>query len=97
MNYLYKSWDESNKKKGGELAYDMMRFDVNANYKNVIVSGQIRFYSPAFGGILIHHAYMGYRFGEHSEIHLGIDQVLFGVQAYTSNNWFFNINFVSCF
>ncbi|UXP33603.1 hypothetical protein N6H18_06500 [Reichenbachiella agarivorans] len=92
-NYFVKSWDDPNKKKGGELAYDMIRFDVNANYKNVIASGQIRFYSSAYGGILIHHAYMGYKFDDYSEIHLGISQVPFGIQTYASNNWFFNINY----
>ncbi|UXX80239.1 hypothetical protein N7E81_03885 [Reichenbachiella carrageenanivorans] len=92
MNYLYKSWDESQNKTGGEIAYDMIRFDIDANYNNVITSAQIRFYRPDFGGILIHHAYMGYKF-EHSEIHIGIDQVPFGIQTYASNNWFFNINY----
>lgn len=92
MNYLYKSWDERQNKTGGEIAYDMVRFDVDANYNNVITSAQIRFYRSDFGGILIHHAYMGYKF-ENSEIHLGIDQVPFGIQTYASNNWFFNINY----
>lgn len=92
MNYLYKSWDERQNKTGGEIAYDMVRFDVDANYNNVITSAQVRFYRPDFGGILIHHAYMGYKF-ENSEIHLGIDQVPFGIQTYASNNWFFNINY----
>lgn len=92
MNYLYKSWDEQQNNTGGEIAYDMVRFDVDANYNNVITSAQIRFYRSDFGGILIHHAYMGYKF-ENSEIHIGIDQVPFGIQTYASNNWFFNINY----
>ncbi|MGL1885302.1 MAG: hypothetical protein OCD76_02210 [Reichenbachiella sp.] len=92
-NYLVKSWDEQQKKKGGEMAFDMMRFDVDANYNNVIVSGQIRFYSQSFGGVLIHHAYMGYKFGENAQIQIGIHQVPFGIQTYASNNWFFNINY----
>ncbi|PIB37215.1 hypothetical protein BFP72_18275 [Reichenbachiella sp. 5M10] len=92
-NYFVKSWVDQNKKTGGELAYDMVRFDVDANYKNVIASGQIRFYSQAYGGILIHHAYMGYQFDDYSQVLVGIHQVPFGIQTYASNNWFFNINY----
>ena len=93
FNYIVKSWDDANKQRGGDFHYDMFRLDVDGNYNNVLVSTQIRLYSSDFGSILIHHAWMGYRFNNTDELHLGISQVPFGITPYASHNWFFNMHY----
>jgi hypothetical protein len=93
FNYLYKSWDNTNNKKGGELAYDMFRLEVDADYDHLVMSAQVRFYSNDFGGMLIHHAYVGYVFNNEAKLLLGIHQNPYGLQTYASNNWFFNIGY----
>lgn len=93
FNYFVKSWDDANKKRGGDFAFDLFRIEVDGEYNNVLVSTQIRLYSSNFGGLLIHHAWMGYRFNNSDEIHLGINQVPFGITPYNSHNWFFSINY----
>ncbi|RLD24759.1 MAG: hypothetical protein DRI71_01565 [Bacteroidetes bacterium] len=90
---MVKSWDDANKKRGGDFNFDMFRLYVDGNYNNVIVSTQIRLYSSDFGGILIHHAWMGYKFKNSDEIQLGINKVPFGITPYASHNWFFNMHY----
>ena len=71
----------------------MTRINVDDEYKKVLLSSEIRFYSSDFGGILIHHAWMGYKFSESSQIELGITKTPFGILPYASHNWFFNIHY----
>ncbi|WP_422364095.1 porin [Pyruvatibacter mobilis] len=39
----------------------------------------------------VHHAWLGYRFDDGSEVHAGVHQVPFGLLPYASDNWFFSI------
>ena len=93
FNYLIRSWDADSKKRGGDFWYDMFRLNIDAEYNRVITSVEGRFYSNDFGGLLIHHAWMGYRFKNEDQIQLGISKVPFGILPYASHNWFFNIHY----
>jgi hypothetical protein len=88
FNYFYKSWDgqEANQDKGGDVAFDTFRINVDLTRGKMGFSAEYRFYN---GYHMLHHGYLGYKFSEHFEAQLGVHQVPFGIQPYSSNNWFF--------
>jgi len=93
VNYVYSSWKEEQKTKGGELGYDMFRINAKASYKNIFLNAEYRFYSDAFGGSFLKQGWVGYRFNERNELHAGLVYVPFGIKQYNSHNWFFNITY----
>ena len=72
FNYFLKSWDDNNRDRGGDLDYDMIRLEINYKYKRTTVSYQQRFYRSDFGGLLLHHAWVGYDLDSASKLILGI-------------------------
>ncbi|PHR95050.1 MAG: hypothetical protein COA80_11495, partial [Leeuwenhoekiella sp.] len=93
FNYVYSSWKEEQKTKGGEFGYDMFRINARASFKNVFLNAEYRLYSEAFGGGFLKQGWLGYRFSEKDELHAGLVYVPFGIKQYNSNNWFFNITY----
>ena len=93
FNYVYSSWKEEQKTKGGELGYDMFRINAKASYKKVFLNAEYRLYSEAFGGGFLKQGWVGYQFSEKDELHAGLVYVPFGIKQYNSHNWFFNITY----
>ncbi|MCL7986858.1 hypothetical protein M8998_02770 [Sphingobacterium sp. lm-10] len=93
FNYLYSSWDEQLRAQGGNIAYDVVRLNVIAAYKNVLLDAEYRLYASSFGGGFLKHAWMGYQFREGEQIQVGLASIPFALQPYTGNNWFFNIGY----
>ncbi|RXG13326.1 hypothetical protein DSM03_104100 [Leeuwenhoekiella aestuarii] len=93
FNYVYSSWKEEQKTKGGEFGYDMFRINAKASYKNVFLNAEYRLYSEAFGGGFLKQGWIGYKFNEKDELHVGLVYVPFGIKQYNSHNWFFNITY----
>lgn len=93
FNYVYSSWKEEQKTKGGEFGYDMFRINARAAFKNIFLNAEYRLYSEAFGGGFLKQGWVGYRFSEKDEFHAGLVYVPFGIKQYNSNNWFFNITY----
>lgn len=93
FNYVYSSWKEEQKTKGGEFGYDMFRIDFDASYKKVYLKAEYRIYSDAFGGGFLKRGWMGYRFNDNEEIQIGLTAVPFGIREYNSHNWFFNLTY----
>ena len=93
FNYIYSSWKEEQKTKGGELGYDMFRINAKASYKKVFLNAEYRLYSDAFGGGFLKQGWVGYKFSEKDEVHAGLVYVPFGIKQYNSHNWFFNITY----
>ncbi|MFB6098900.1 MAG: hypothetical protein ABEK84_07305, partial [Salinibacter sp.] len=50
-------------------------------------------YPESFGGLFIHHGWVGYNFSENRQIQVGVSQVPFGIQPYASSSWFFNATY----
>lgn len=55
---------------------------------------------PSIGFIRSHrgeaslkHGWLGYRFNDYNQLQVGLTTVPFGIQPYTSNSYFFNINY----
>lgn len=93
FNYLNSSWDQEQRKQGGNIAYDVFRLNVQAAYKNVLLDAEYRLYSASFGGGFLKHAWMGYEFREGEQIQVGLAAVPFALQPMTGNSWFFNIGY----
>jgi len=93
FNYNLSSWKEGQKKRGGDFGYDMFRVNAEAAYKEVFLNMEYRLYSDDFGGGFLKQGWVGYKFNELDQIHLGLTQVPFGIQQYNSHNWFFNLTY----
>lgn len=93
FNYNYSDWKEGHKKRGGDFGFDLFRLNVDATYKKLFLNGEYRFYPSSSGGGMLKTGYVGYRFDEHRQIQLGLTGVPFGIKPYTSNSYFFNINY----
>ena len=88
FNYRNTSFNEAQKSKGGDGAFDIFRLDVDGKYNDLIISAQYRWYSYMN---VIHHGWVGYDFSEDSQGQLGITQVPFGLLPYASHNWWFGV------
>ena len=64
FNYIYSSWKEEQKTKGGEFGYDMFRINAKASYKGIFLNAEYRLYSEAFGGGFLKQGWIGYKFNE---------------------------------
>ncbi len=90
LNAFVKSWDEANKDRGGDFAFDTLRFNIDGSAKSIDFSAEYRFYS---GYHMLHHGYVGHTFGGGSEVQVGVHRVPFGLLPYASHNWFFDLTY----
>lgn len=93
FSYNYSDWAESNKDRGGDFGYDVFRVNAKAEYKGFKLNAEYRFYDEAFGGGMLKRGEIGYDFDSKNNIKVGLTGVPFGLLPYTSNNFFFNINY----
>lgn len=93
FNYNLSSWKDGQKKRGGDFGYDMFRVNAKAAYKGIFLDAEYRLYSEGFGGGFLKQGWLGYKFNELDQIHIGLTQVPFGIQQYNSHNWFFNLTY----
>ncbi len=93
FNYNYSSWKEAQKKRGGDLGFDVFRLNAKAKYKGLQLNAEYRFYSEAFGGAMLKQGWIAYDFNEKDELQFGLTQVPFGITKYNSNSWFFSLNY----
>jgi hypothetical protein len=89
VNYTYKDWDEANKDKGGDFAFDTFRISANGEIGEMILSAEYRFY-PTDDWNAIHHGWIGYNFNKNWQGQIGVHQVPFGIQPYASHNFWFS-------
>ena len=93
FNYNYSDWKDDNKKRGGDFGFDVFRLNVNAAYKKILLDAEYRFYAASSGGGILKYGWIGYQFNNFHQVQLGLTTVPFGILPYTSNNYFFNINY----
>ncbi len=96
VNYVYKDWDDAYDWPG-ELAFDTARInlDLDTEASPFIGSFEYRYYQDKFADghdySMIHHAWIGRKFGERREVQAGVTKVPFGILPYASHNWFFQL------
>jgi len=88
FNMLFEEFDETNRQKTGELAFDTFFVNADGTYGDLFFSAEYRFYT---GFRFLQSGYAGYNVNEDLDIRLGVHQVPFGLQPYFSNSWFFNL------
>ncbi len=90
LNAFYKTWEgeEGNRSRGGDVAFDTFRLNVDAQLSQMLLSAEYRLYA---GYSMLHHGWVGYAFSDATQLQLGVHQVPFGVLPYASHNWFFSL------
>ena len=96
FNYVHKSWQDDYR--SGFFGLDTARLDVRYDDGKLIGSAQYRYnnYPKGQGGYWQHflqHGWVGMRFADKSEVHVGLDKNLFGLQPFASNNFYESIAF----
>ena len=91
-NYVYKDWDPKYDGKG-LIDLDTARIDAGYDRRPWLVSAQYRYYRYRGGQetYFLHHAWVGRRFGEDTQLHLGVNPIPFGILPFASHNFYFSM------
>ena len=86
------SFDQSSDRVLGDggFTFDTFRIGANGSYGDLVFDAEYAIYPDAFGGLYLHHGWVGYNFSETRQVQVGVSQVPFGIQPYASSSWFFN-------
>lgn len=93
FNYNYSDWKPGNRKRFGDFGFDVFRLNVDAAYRKILLSAEYRFYPSSSGGGMLKQGWLGYKFNDEHQLQVGLTGVPFGIQPYTSNSYFFNVNY----
>ncbi len=93
FNYNYSDWKEGSRKRGGDFGFDVLKLDLNASYKRLLMFADFRFYAKAFGGAMLKTGWIGYQFDDRRQLQVGLTGVPFGIQPSGSHNFFFQISY----
>jgi len=96
FNYVHKSWQDAYRR--GFFGLDTARLDLNYDDGRLIGSAQYRYnhFPEGQGGYwqhFLHHGWIGMRFADKSELHVGVDSNPFGLLPFASNNFYESIAF----
>jgi len=96
FNYVHKSWQDDYR--SGFFGLDTARLDLNYDDGKLIGSAQYRYnnFPKGQGGYwqhFLHHGWVGMRFDDKSELHVGLDSNPFGLLPFASNNFYESIAF----
>ena len=92
-NYNYSSWKPNQKKRGGDLGFEVFRINVDASFKKWELHIDQRFYAAGFGGAFLKYGWFEYNLNEKSHLKFGLIPAYFGAQQFNSHSWFFQLPF----
>jgi hypothetical protein len=72
-----------------QFTWDTWRLNVGGQKAGILLDFEYRFY-PNGNYHFIHHGWFGYRFGENTQLEVGVTQVPFGDLTYASHSWWFS-------
>lgn len=84
--------DENITADDAQFTWDTWRLNVRGKTNGLILDFEYRFY-PTFGTHFIHHGWIGYNFSDATQLQLGVTQVPFGDQPYSSHSWWFSTSY----
>lgn len=93
FNYNYSDWKPGSRKRGGDFGFDVFRLNVEDSYRKFLLSTDYRYYPSTLGGGMLRQGWLGYQFNENHQVQIGLTTVPFGILPYTSNSYFFNIQY----
>ena len=97
FNALFRSYNTPSESANNEIlgdggfTFDTFRIGASGSYGGLIFDAEYAIYPETFGGLFIHHGWVGYQFSDDRQVQVGVSQVPFGIQPYASSSWFFNI------
>ncbi|MBZ0070548.1 MAG: hypothetical protein K8I04_02285 [Gammaproteobacteria bacterium] len=91
-NYVYQDWDPRYDG-AGLINFDTFRIDTGYDHGDWLASAQYRFYRYRGGTEtnFLQHAWVGRRFGDRTQLQLGVNSIPFGILPYASHSFFFSI------
>lgn len=91
-NYVYKNWDPRYDGTG-RVDFDTARVDAGYDRDAWLASSQYRYYRYRGGADthFLHHAWVGYRFNDATQLHVGLNPIPFGITPFASHNYFFSM------
>lgn len=91
-NYAYKDWDPKYNDTG-LIDFDTARIDAGYDSGPWLASAQYRYYRYRGGADthFLHHAWVGYRFNDDTQLHVGLNPIPFGITPFASHNYFFSM------
>lgn len=92
-NYNFSSWKPNQKKRGGDLGFEVFRINVEAKYNKWQLKIDQRFYSAEFGGAFLKYGWFQYNFNSKNHLKFGLIPSYFGTQQFNSHSWFFQLPF----
>ncbi|MCM8855257.1 MAG: carbohydrate porin [Candidatus Thiodiazotropha sp.] len=90
LQYSNERYREGNRERGGDFDFDIFRINLDGKVGGVLLSAEWRWFQYMNA---VHHAWIGYDFGEGRQGQIGIQKVPFGVLPYNSHNFFFSSNY----
>jgi len=90
FNYVLTDFNDQNKDRKGDMAFDIFRLNVDAVYSKVLLSAEYRWYAYMNA---IHHGWVGYNFSDAVQGQIGITKVPFGILPFASHSWWFGETF----
>ena len=90
FQYSYEDYVRGNRRRGGDIDFDIFRIDFDGELGGVLLSAQYRWFQYMN---VIHHAWAGYQFNEAWQAQVGITRVPFGNLPFNSHNFFFSSNY----
>ena len=92
-NYNYSSWKPLQKKRGGDLGFEVFRINVEATYGDFEAHIDQRFYAAGFGGAFLKYGWFQYNFSKEKHLKFGLIPSYFGAKQFNSHSWFFQLPF----
>lgn len=90
FNYTYKDYDRANKRREGEMKFDLFRVNFDGKLNDVYLSAEYRHFDYMD---VIHHAWVGYDFTDKLHGQIGVNRVPFGILPFASHSYYFNSNY----
>jgi len=90
FQYQITDYDRAQRRRGGDLDFDIFRLDFNGRMGDVILSAQYRWFEYMDA---VRHAYFGYDFSDEWQGQVGLVIQPFGNMPYNSHSYFFSTNF----
>lgn len=88
FNASLRNFDEGSRDRKGESGFELFRIGVSGGLQDYLISAEYRFY-PYMNAL--HHGWIGYDFGRHGSVHLGVSQVPFGLLPYAAHSFWFGV------
>lgn len=88
--FSHEGYDSDNKRRNGDIDFDIFRLDLDGSIGDVTLSAQYRWFQYMDA---VHHAWVGYSFDSENDVQLGLTRIPFGNQPFNSHSYFFSSNY----